>query len=174
MVREFYLSDDSTYKYTVGEGQTLMETYPIYDDVISKGFDNAIVKTYILADLAEEELEGIEQSFGEIANSYFAFNEFRIPESSYPILDQLVDILNKYNNISLEIAAHTDNVGTPDYNMDLSIRRANQLTEYLIEKGISEDRVFAMGYGETRPIASNDTEGGRDMNRRVEFIIFTE
>lgn len=72
------------------------------------------------------------------------------------------------------IEGHTDHIGEPDYNQDLSTRRSDALGEALIANGISPDRIRAIGFGETRPVANNDTVEGRQANRRVEIIFKDE
>ena len=74
----------------------------------------------------------------------------------------------------MEIAAHTDNMGAFEYNMTLSTRRAESIVRYLVSKDIALERLVARGYGESRPIASNSTEEGRNRNRRVEFLILNK
>jgi outer membrane protein OmpA-like peptidoglycan-associated protein len=71
----------------------------------------------------------------------------------------------------LQIIGHTDNKGSEEYNLDLSTRRANSVKKYLISKGVNQDIITSEGKGETEPIDTNDTEQGREKNRRVEFII---
>ena len=95
------------------------------------------------------------------------------PLSRYE-LDNLVDVLNKYPNMSIELAGHTDNTGDADANMLLSESRAQTAYNYLLGKGITESRLSARGYGQTRPIAGNDTAEGREENRRTEFQILTQ
>ena len=171
---EVFLREDSLYSYTVGEATGVLETYTIYNDVVEKGYDNARVKSYILADLAEEELLQLTSNLGEFADAYFEFDEARIGEASYPILDQVVEIMDRYPSVRLEIAAHTDNMGSFEYNMNLSQRRAQSMVDYLVTQGIDAFRLEGKGYGESRPIAPNNTEEGRMTNRRVEFIILDE
>ena len=77
------------------------------------------------------------------------------------------EILEKNPTMKVEIQGHTDNVGSEAFNQRLSENRANAVKEYLISKGISADRLKAVGYGQSNPIAPNDTEEGRAMNRRV-------
>jgi len=173
-IKEVFLREDSIYSYTVGEAESVMGTYEVYSDVVEKGFENASVKSYILADLAEEELLQLTTSLGNFSDAYFEFDDYRIGEASYPILDQVVEILNRYPTLKLEIAAHTDNVGSFEYNMNLSQRRAQSMVDYLVEKGIDAERLIGKGYGESRPIASNANEEGKMLNRRVEFIILDE
>jgi len=81
-------------------------------------------------------------------------------------------MLSQNQNILVEIAGHTDAVGTKAYNQWLSMKRAQAVKDYLTKKGIDTRRVKAVGYGKSKPLASNDDErGGRELNRRVEFKI---
>jgi outer membrane protein OmpA-like peptidoglycan-associated protein len=170
-IKEVYLRDDSLYSYTVGESENVLGTYDVYADVVTRGFENASVRSYILADLAEEELLQLTSDLGNFSDAYFEFDDYRIGEASYPILDEVVNIMNRYPKLRLEIAAHTDNMGSFEYNMTLSQKRAQSIVDYLVEKGIEAERLIGMGYGESRPIAPNTTEEGKMLNRRVEFII---
>lgn len=97
-----------------------------------------------------------------------------IKKISYPILDQIVAVMELNEEYNLTISGHTDNVGNDDLNMDLSQRRAASVRQYLINKGIDEKRLTSIGYGETKPIADNKTSKGRALNRRVEFEISYE
>lgn len=89
------------------------------------------------------------------------------PES-YPKLDRVFEYLKHRKSLKIEISGHTDNVGTPRSNKILSQQRAEACRQYLLSKGIDSGRIKATGYGEERPIASNDTPGGRQANRRIE------
>jgi outer membrane protein OmpA-like peptidoglycan-associated protein len=80
-------------------------------------------------------------------------------------------ILNKYPDTDLEIQGHTDNTGTDKYNQSLSERRSSTVSNYLTSHGIALERVKTVGFGESAPKYSNDTESGRAQNRRVEFLI---
>ena len=173
-IKEVFLRDDSLYSYTVGEADNVLGTYEVYADVVERGFENASVKSYILADLAEEELLQLTSALGNFSDAYFEFDNYRIGEASYPILNEIVNIMNRYPALRLEIAAHTDNVGSFEYNMTLSQQRAQSMVDYLVSKGIEAERLLGKGYGESRPIAPNTTEKGKMLNRRVEFIILDE
>jgi len=173
-ITEVFLRKDSLYSYTVGEAESLLETYPIYNDVVSRGYEDASVKSYVLAELAEEELLQLTTELGKFDDAYFEFDDYRVGIASYGLLDQVVEILNRYPGIKLEIAAHTDNMGSFEYNMELSQKRAQSMVDYLVKKGIDPGRLVGKGYGESRPIADNNTEEGRSINRRVEFIILDE
>ncbi len=94
-----------------------------------------------------------------------------IARSSYPLLDGVVDALKSNPAIHLRIEGHTDNVGSDAANLTLSRKRAEAVEAYLVRKGVSPGRLTAVGFGSSRPIAPNDTEEGRNANRRVEFNV---
>ena len=99
----------------------------------------------------------------------FDNNEAVLRLDAYPILDEAVKGLKVWGDVTVEVAGHTDSVGSDDHNMDLSQRRAEAVRAYLIGKGIAADRLVAKGYGETQPVADNATAEGRFKNRRVEL-----
>ncbi len=99
----------------------------------------------------------------------FDFNKATLKASSYPKLEQMVQILNEYPDYSLSIAGHTDSKGDDNYNLRLSYERAAAARKYMLEKGIPAERIEARGYGETKPIADNKTAAGQALNRRVDF-----
>lgn len=105
-------------------------------------------------------------------NIYFDYNKATFKPESYDELNKLENMMKQNGNIRLEIAGHTDSWGPDDYNKKLSLARASAVRAFLIKKGIDTKRVTAAGYGDTRPLASNDDEhDGREINRRVEFKI---
>jgi outer membrane protein OmpA-like peptidoglycan-associated protein len=104
-------------------------------------------------------------------NITFAFDSSNLSTQFYPVLDNVAGTLSQYNQTMIEVAGHTDNVGTDEYNQQLSERRANAVAAYLASKGVMQQRMMVVGAGETHPIASNDTEAGRAENRRVEITI---
>ena len=102
----------------------------------------------------------------------FEFDKSTILKVSYPILDEIVSLMKANPTIkSLRVEGHTDNQGTPEYNQRLSDARANSVMAYLVKQGVEAGRVTAEGFGLTKPIATNDTDDGRQKNRRVEFHI---
>lgn len=90
---------------------------------------------------------------------------------SYPILDRVVEILEKHPEYNMAIEGHTDSQGDDASNLDLSKRRAKTAMDYIVSKGIDANRLSSEGFGETRPVDTNDTAAGRAKNRRVEFRI---
>ena len=113
--------------------------------------------------------EGIVVEFSSAV--LFDFDKANISSGAQTTLNDLVKILNKYPDTDLEIQGHTDNAGTENYNKRLSQRRASAVSGFLKNHGISSGRVKTVGFGETSPKYSNDTESGRGQIRRVEFLI---
>jgi len=104
-----------------------------------------------------------------IENLHFDIDKFDIKSKYYPNLDKIVRILIENPGLRVEIQGHTDNIGGSNYNDVLSEKRAEAIMNYLIEKGINPERLTAIGYGFSRPIAPNNTEKGQSINRRVQF-----
>jgi outer membrane protein OmpA-like peptidoglycan-associated protein len=104
-------------------------------------------------------------------NITFAFDSSNLQPQFYPVLDNVAETLNNYNQTVIEVAGHTDSVGDAAYNQNLSVQRAQSVANYLSGRGVMQQRMIVTGAGETRPIASNDTEAGRAQNRRVEITI---
>ncbi len=104
-------------------------------------------------------------------NVTFAFDSSNLQTQFYPVLDNVANTLTEYNQTVIEVAGHTDSVGSDAYNRTLSEQRANSVAAYLRGHGVDQQRMIIVGAGETRPIASNDTEAGRAQNRRVEITI---
>ena len=110
-----------------------------------------------------------------LRNIYFDFDKATFKKSSYDELNKLERLLNENPDIVVEISGHTDNIGGDAYNKHLSQLRADAVVNYVVQKGISKARVMAKGYGEERPLASNDDEReGRMLNRRVEFKVLSK
>jgi len=102
---------------------------------------------------------------------YFDYDKDTIQSKSFPLLSQLANVLVEHPEIvSISIEGHTDSDGTNAYNLDLSRRRAGAVRDYLQRQGVARDRMSIEGFGEERPLETNDTEEGRAINRRVEFI----
>lgn len=104
-------------------------------------------------------------------NITFGFDRSDLQPQFYPVLDNVAATLREYNQTIVEIAGHTDSKGTDAYNQALSERRAGSVGNYLMGKGLVRDRFILVGAGESRPVASNDTEAGRAQNRRVEITL---
>jgi len=104
----------------------------------------------------------------------FDFDSAAIKPAFRPTLDKVADILNRYPRTTIRVIGHTDNVGSAAYNQQLSLRRARAVADYLEARGVNPSRVIAEGRGESEPRASNATEAGRQLNRRVEMLIIPD
>lgn len=113
--------------------------------------------------------EGIKVEFNE--KILFAFSKSDLSDSAKLNLDKLATALKNYPNTNIEIQGHTDSRGSEEYNMGLSLRRANSVRDYIASQGIDGSRMTVKGYGESAPGYSNDTPEGMAQNRRVEFLI---
>jgi outer membrane protein OmpA-like peptidoglycan-associated protein len=113
--------------------------------------------------------EGIVVEFSD--KILFGFDRSDLSAGAETNLGKLVDILKQYPDTDIEIQGHTDSKGADDYNLKLSERRASAVANFLRGRGVAPSRVRIRGYGETAPVASNDTESGRSQNRRVDFLI---
>jgi len=107
----------------------------------------------------------------KLNNIFFDSGKFELKQESYPELQRVVTFLKENPDITIQISGHTDNVNTDEYNLKLSENRAKAVHTFLIQNNISASRVTYKGYGESNPVETNDTEEGRQLNRRVEFTI---
>ena len=103
----------------------------------------------------------------------FDFNSSALRSSSRDELREMADVFDRYGDTTIVVAGHTDSIGSTSYNDRLSDRRASSVANYLEDLGVSGSRIDAIGYGESRPKASNETSGGRQQNRRVELYVRT-
>ncbi|MDD3961741.1 MAG: OmpA family protein [Bacteroidales bacterium] len=104
-------------------------------------------------------------------NIFFDFNKSSLSEASIAELNRVVKMMNEVPSLKIEISGHTDHIGSEVYNQELSESRAHAVVNYLIASGIDRERLTYKGYGESQPIADNETEEGRKMNRRTEFEV---
>lgn len=109
-----------------------------------------------------------------LKNIFFEYNQATLRNESYVELNNLYDLLIKNPNLILEISGHTDNIGNEAYNLNLSKERAHSVVEFLVSKGIDPSRLKYVGYGYQFPIATNATNEGRQLNRRVEFKVLSK
>ncbi len=132
--------------------------------------DTLITDRKNMEDLDDEEIAN-ENGPVTLSNVYFVFAKHYLQTKSYTELDRLVRLLKANPDKKVEIAAHTDWIGSNADNLQLSKDRAEAARQYLIAKGIDASRIIAKGYGETKPAASNNTAEGRQLNRRIEFTL---
>ncbi len=106
-----------------------------------------------------------------LRNIFFDTDKSTLRKQSNAELDKVVELMKQNANLKVEISGHTDNVGAADYNQRLSESRAEAVVNYLVKKGVSKFRLEAKGYGLTRPVSENDSEAGRQLNRRTELEV---
>jgi len=104
----------------------------------------------------------------------FDYDSATIKSTFYSPLSKIADIMNRYPQTQIVVAGHTDSAGSEQYNLELSLRRANAVADYLMSRGVARYRLGTEGRGELEPIASNDTASGRAQNRRVEIFVVPE
>lgn len=114
--------------------------------------------------------EGILITFNE--GMQFDVESYKVPASGTANLNELVEVLKKYEETEILIEGHTDNSGSDKFNQTLSEKRANSVKAYLIAKGVNAERINSIGYGESQPLESNETKEGKAANRRVEVAIY--
>ena len=105
---------------------------------------------------------------------HFEFDDARLTSNAQTILDDVAAALVKFQSMNIELGGHTDSFGSDSYNQKLSERRAESVKTYLINGGVAEDRITAIGFGESQPAATNETSEGRDENRRVTLKVIGE
>lgn len=118
--------------------------------------------------------ERVKDRIYTLQDVYFNTDKATLRESSYDALNDLLSAMQTNKAMRVEIAGHTDDRASAEYNKDLSQRRAESVKAYLVENGIAKDRIRAKGYGESEPVASNETEEGRQQNRRVEVRVLKQ
>src|SRR5690606_36360191 len=127
----------------------------------------------IADDLEQTDVERVGEGIVVIFDSglLFDFDSYALRGATRDNLSQLMTALQRYDDTHVHILGHTDNVGERTYNQALSLNRAQSVESFLVERGIAANRLQKLGYGETDPIADNDSEEGRQQNRRVEIVI---
>ncbi len=120
--------------------------------------------------LDREACEGRMEILSRTGNIYFNSGSARLSPDSVPLLTNLHDIVSRCPDLTIEIGGHTDSDGSDAANRALSQRRAQAVNTYLVDQGIAPERLVTVGYGESKPVVSNDTADGKRRNRRIEFV----
>ena len=106
---------------------------------------------------------------------YFPSGSAEIKTINFPLMNKLINAIREFPDSRLEVSGHTDAIGSAENNLPLSKNRAKNVADFLINVGhVKRTDIIVNGYGETRPVASNDTEQGRTQNRRIELLIVNE
>lgn len=143
--------------------------YERIEEIVKRYIPKEVVKEVVVEKPVKAEAAKAEKWV--LVGVNFEFNSAKITPESYPILFDAAKTLLENPSLNVEIQGYTDNIGSEEYNKKLSQKRADAVKNYLISKGVSANRLKAVGYGEANPIADNKTAEGRAMNRRIEFKI---
>lgn len=163
------------YSYSVGGTGDMKELYKVFQKVKELQFMEAEVfrlKDEKLIDLSELNLTALQELDDSKLRTnaiHFAYKSADLDETSMPVLEQITGLLQQHPGLTLVIEAHTDDIGSTAYNLDLSQQRAQSVVKHLVQQGVDGDRLRPIGHGKNQPLASNKTEEGRGQNRRVEF-----
>jgi outer membrane protein OmpA-like peptidoglycan-associated protein len=173
------------YYFAFGEKSNLCRMYEGIVDYVDYNRIEEIIKRYQVdpADIDYNRIEQMvkkhspvsaaEKDEGEFAlvGINFDFNKTEISAESLPVLYKIAEILLTHPGLKIEIQGHTDDIGTEINNQKVSLERAEVVKNFLVSKGVNENRITAVGFGETKPAVSNDNEKNRMLNRRIEFRI---
>jgi len=170
-IREIRLRNENLYSYIIDEEMSLMGTYSTFNEIVDLGYKDARVRAYTLEDPAAKDLNTLKKVFGVSADLFFNTNDFILSTAGTQMLDQIIGFMAKYPLVKLEIAAHTDNLGSAPALTLLSQKRAEAMVNYLINNGVNSLRLIPKGYGGSKPLISNYVEADRKLNRRVDFTI---
>ena len=165
-------------KYAVAAEVHHDNPQPLILNVKKEGysFDTQIIKPEeITEEIVEKDAEVKAVETGKVCDLrdiYYETNDYSLTQESKMLLALFIEFLKENPTVKVEIQGHTDNIGNDADNLLLSERRAKSVYDYVIEQGISDNRLKYKGYGESKPIASNNTEEGRAKNRRTVFLIY--
>jgi outer membrane protein OmpA-like peptidoglycan-associated protein len=169
-VKEVYNKDTEMYEYIVDQQMNLMSTYIAYKAMEKAGYKSVQTIIEVIKDPAEQAVFNLKKIFGTSTDTYFdSYN--RLTSSAYLLLDQIIKIMNKYPEVTLEVDVYTDNKGSPNDKLNLSRKYAQVITDYLVGKGMDTRRLVPRGFGSTKPIVSNESDEGRNLNRRIDFVV---
>ncbi len=167
-----FLSDQTTLFKGTGKNDDLNFAYYYIDDVLLKK-----IPPILPIPVKEDDLTKIKIEKGKVIqlkNIYFQSDNFELQPRSFVELQKLLFIMRENRTMSIEVRGHTDNEGGAEYNAKLSQDRAQSVANFLIYNGIDKKRVKIKGFGESQALSSNDSEEGKQTNRRVEFLILTK
>jgi outer membrane protein OmpA-like peptidoglycan-associated protein len=136
-----------------------------------KDFEQALAPQIAAGVIRVQKLPNDQLLVGMTGETAFEVDSDRINPGFYSTMDTISGIVNKYGKTQLNVAGHTDSTGSAQHNQALSERRAGAVQQYMERNGVLPQRIYAAGYGKNQPIASNDTDAGRRLNRRVDITI---
>lgn len=169
-VRLEYLEAEDAYLYVVGSFNELVDAHPTWNQMLELGFDESVIRAFVLDAIDDVPLDMV----FVLDNVQFDSDSWELRPNAIKEIQKLIVIMDNFPELSVRIDAHTDATASISHNQVLSERRAGSVAEYMIERGIEASRIESNGYGESRPIDTNETEEGKQNNRRVEFELIRE
>lgn len=151
---------------TAGTSNMNQMTLSDVEKIIKDNLPKEIIKEVVV-----EKPASISETRWVLAGVNFEFNSANLTKESFPILLNALQVLTQNPELKVEIRGHTDNIGSEEYNIILSEKRAKVVKDYLVVNGIQDDRLDVKGFGESDPVADNETIEGRTLNRRIEFKV---
>ncbi len=181
-ISELQSADGTKYIYALRNLDSKVAAEKYFADLQRSGIEPIRIDSMKLEDfnsrllrtgkyIAPKNAQALNIEFSKLADIKFEYNSAEIKPESYANLNYIASMLLLENDFSVRLGAHTCTMGGAEYNEELSQRRAQSVVDYFISKGVGKERLFPKGYGQTKPMASNETEDGRKQNRRVEFVI---
>lgn len=170
-------NSNSVESSSTGDFQTIITKAKCDVQIIAQGFmaySQELDLSHSHAKMLEQDfkLKPIEEgAIVKLKNVLFEVGTTKLLKESFPELDEVIDFLKRNPKVRIELQGHTDNQGSALNDLELSQQRVDKIKSYLVSQGIKSNRVSGKGFGNTRPIASNNTEEERKLNRRVEFVI---
>ena len=160
------------YVFMLDQGDTYTATVEKYGQAVDGGTFTVPTSETHKVTMALE-IKAVYAETYTLKNVYFDLDKATLRAESFKALDELVQVMTTHPTMVIELAGHTDSQGADAYNLKLSRARAHAVRDYLIDRGIATYRVSAKGYGELQPVATNDTEEGRQENRRTEVRVIS-
>lgn len=142
-----------------------------YMDNQQREFEQALADEQARNELKIQQLENETLKIDIASEVSFDFDSASLKPAFTPTLNKVADVLQRYPKTVIHVVGHTDSVGSESYNQQLSERRAQSVADYLASNGVERGRLYATGRGELEPRATNETEAGRQLNRRVELFV---
>jgi len=169
-------------KIKLAFGKVRKPVVPVVPIIRERVKTDTVVKTVVVRDTVEKVVrdtvevvkevpQEIKQTMMELSNTLFDFDKFNLTDKARAGLDKVADWLKANPDLNVEISGHTDSYGSDEYNQTLSENRAKSVYEYFVSHGVKANRLSYKGYGKSQPIATNETDEGRQLNRRVELNI---
>lgn len=165
---------ESTADNPTGELSMPFASGPVALTAEAKGYEAVMTKADVVANTTTTVTIQLRKKIEKIGRIYFEYDSAVLRSESKPVLDDVARQIKQLQSKRVIVEGHCSEEGTDEYNLKLSHRRAEAVRDYLIAHGVDGDILSVMAFGESRPIASNETEAGREKNRRVEFIIEEE